>query len=239
MIATSKMCLCGLRWIDCRRARPRNNRRTAAWRAFSRARLAEHRALVGDWCPGWRRDGHEADVLTVDHIIPISLGGDVFGQTQVLCRSCNSRKSHHDGSQAAKREALPLTHGYKRTANLARLAVQRAEREAERQAELELRRAEREQRKLERLAARACTCQTCGAAFIRRTSNLGLYCSNPCKARSPVTSRARHAPRRDPIWGEPEDRTCRTPQDDGEGYCALCGHTVEVREPVAAQRECE
>lgn len=39
----------------------------------------------------------------------------------------------------------------------------------------------------------------------------------------------------DPIWGEPEHRTCCTPQDDGEGYCALCGHAVEVREPVAAR----
>lgn len=32
---------------------------------------------------------------------------------------------------------------------------------------------------------------------------------------------------------------CTTPQDDGEGYCATCGHAVEEREPVAAQRECE
>lgn len=32
---------------------------------------------------------------------------------------------------------------------------------------------------------------------------------------------------------------CLTPTDDGEGYCAICGHAVEEREPVAAQRECE
>jgi hypothetical protein len=32
------------------------------------------------------------------------------------------------------------------------------------------------------------------------------------------------------VWGIPESRTCATPQDDGEGFCAICGHAVEVRE---------
>lgn len=196
-----KMCECGLPWLDCRRARPRNNRRSAAWVKFSCARLAEHRALVGDWCPGWRREGHAADVLTVDHVIPISLGGDLFGETQVLCRSCNSRKSHFDGSQAARREALPLTHGYKRSANHARLAAQRAEREAERQAELERRRAEREQLKLARVASLTRTCQVCGAMFVKQTAAApGLYCSNACKGRGLSEARQR-------VIGQGE-RTC-------------------------------
>lgn len=33
----------------------------------------------------------------------------------------------------------------------------------------------------------------------------------------------------EPVWGIPEGRACQEPQDDGEGYCAICGHTVEVR----------
>ena len=41
------------------------------------------------------------------------------------------------------------------------------------------------------------------------------------------------------VRGIPESRTCSMPQDDGEGYCAICGHVVEEREPAAAQRECE
>ncbi|MFD1071907.1 HNH endonuclease [Longispora fulva] len=50
-------------------------------------------ALYGQWCPGWRRDGHSAQALTADHVIPKSKGGtDDRSNLAVLCHSCNSAK---------------------------------------------------------------------------------------------------------------------------------------------------
>ena len=65
---------------------------TARWKRRSRRDIAEHRALHGDWCAGWRRPSHHASDLTDDHLDPLNGGGDPFGATRVLCRSCNSAK---------------------------------------------------------------------------------------------------------------------------------------------------
>ncbi|WP_035799874.1 HNH endonuclease [Kitasatospora mediocidica] len=62
-------------------------RRTAA------ATVANHRASVGDWCPGWRRPGHPATDLTADHVVPLAAGGsNTASNLAALCRSCNAAK---------------------------------------------------------------------------------------------------------------------------------------------------
>ena len=56
--------------------------------------VAHHRAVHGDWCPGWRRPPHHSTDLTADHRTPVAAGGSEQGQLAVLCRSCNSTKQH-------------------------------------------------------------------------------------------------------------------------------------------------
>lgn len=53
-----------------------------------------HVMAVGEWCPGWGRDGHVAFDLTADHITPVGTGGSESGPLRVLCRSCNGRKQN-------------------------------------------------------------------------------------------------------------------------------------------------
>lgn len=62
----------------------------AEWRKISKAAIAAHLETVGPWCPGWRVPAHGCDPseLTTDHVV----AGDPT-RVQVLCRSCNSRKS--------------------------------------------------------------------------------------------------------------------------------------------------
>ena len=67
---------------------------TRAWQRLSARVLRAWRGLYGDWCPGYQRDGHPASDLTVDHVVPLAVGGAPFdiANTAVLCRSCNSTK---------------------------------------------------------------------------------------------------------------------------------------------------
>jgi hypothetical protein len=68
-------------------ARERKRRREA---------VADHRAIVGDWCPGWeRRPAHPAADLTADHIREVAAGGDPRGKLVVRCRGCNAARSAH------------------------------------------------------------------------------------------------------------------------------------------------
>jgi 5-methylcytosine-specific restriction protein A len=68
-----------------------------AWRRTAAAAVAEHRAIHGDWCPGWNVPAHEASDLTADHIVSKARGGsDEPSNVQVLCRPCNARKRDRD-----------------------------------------------------------------------------------------------------------------------------------------------
>lgn len=53
--------------------------------------IADHRALYGDWCPGYGVAAHPSADLTADHVVAVANGG-ADGGLRVLCRSCNSRK---------------------------------------------------------------------------------------------------------------------------------------------------
>jgi len=65
----------------------------SAWQRTANRVLAQHRAVYGDWCPGWQCEAHPARDLTVDHIVPRSRGGsDTRENLAVLCRSCNGAK---------------------------------------------------------------------------------------------------------------------------------------------------
>jgi 5-methylcytosine-specific restriction protein A len=56
--------------------------------------VADHRALVGDWCPGWgKQPAHQSADLTADHVREVAAGGRPDGRLVVRCRSCNSAKA--------------------------------------------------------------------------------------------------------------------------------------------------
>ena len=67
---------------------------TRAWQRLSARVLRAWRGEHGNWCPGYGRPAHRASDLTVDHVVPLAVGGAPFeiGNCAVLCRSCNSTK---------------------------------------------------------------------------------------------------------------------------------------------------
>jgi 5-methylcytosine-specific restriction protein A len=68
----------------------------AQWRTTAARAVASHRALFGDWCPGWQVPAHQCTDLTGDHIVPKDRGGsDDPDNIQILCRGCNTRKHNH------------------------------------------------------------------------------------------------------------------------------------------------
>ena len=87
------------------RARTTPTKRTRDWTEINRRRAAvrAHRAIYGDWCPGYRRPGHETSDLTADHVDEIATGGRPDGKLAVLCRGCNSSKAQHATRQPGPR----------------------------------------------------------------------------------------------------------------------------------------
>jgi 5-methylcytosine-specific restriction enzyme A len=56
--------------------------------------VADHRAEVGDWCPGLEdHPAHPSADLVADHVVEVAVGGLASGPLRVLCRSENSRRS--------------------------------------------------------------------------------------------------------------------------------------------------
>jgi 5-methylcytosine-specific restriction enzyme A len=102
------------RCTDCQRARDlAKNRAKAARRpelhadAHERRRRArvvvDHRAIVGDWCPGWEcKPAHPSADLTADHVREVGRGGRRDGPLVVHCRSCNAARSAHLAHQALR-----------------------------------------------------------------------------------------------------------------------------------------
>jgi 5-methylcytosine-specific restriction enzyme A len=73
-----------------------------------RRAVAEHRATIGDWCPGvpeLGRGAHRAANLTADHLTQVGTGGREDGPRVVRCRPCNSARS----AQATRRVLTMLT----------------------------------------------------------------------------------------------------------------------------------
>jgi 5-methylcytosine-specific restriction protein A len=85
---------------DCQRARDGAKRakrpRFKSYQEAERRRraVAEHRASVGDWCPGWQHHpAHPSADLTADHAAEVAAGGREDGALVVRCRSCNAARS--------------------------------------------------------------------------------------------------------------------------------------------------
>jgi 5-methylcytosine-specific restriction enzyme A len=95
---------------DCQRTRDRVKRvrrpdlhNDAKERERRRRIVADHRAIVGDWCPGWeRRPAHPSADLTADHVKEVARGGRPDGRLVVRCRSCNAARSAHLAHQALR-----------------------------------------------------------------------------------------------------------------------------------------
>jgi 5-methylcytosine-specific restriction enzyme A len=56
--------------------------------------VADHRATIGDWCPGLEdHPAHPSADLVADHVVEVAIGGLASGPLRVLCRQENSRRS--------------------------------------------------------------------------------------------------------------------------------------------------
>jgi 5-methylcytosine-specific restriction enzyme A len=70
--------------------------------------VADHRAIVGDWCPGWERQpAHPSADLTADHVKEVGAGGRPDGRLVVRCRSCNGARSGHLAARVLSRMTAP------------------------------------------------------------------------------------------------------------------------------------
>ncbi|WP_242440887.1 HNH endonuclease [Streptomyces sp. CB02923] len=72
--------------------RSRGRRRTARYDAAARLRRRVDERSSGwcDWCLG----DFPADVVEIDHVRPLSMGGtDTDGNVQALCRGCHRLKT--------------------------------------------------------------------------------------------------------------------------------------------------
>jgi 5-methylcytosine-specific restriction enzyme A len=85
---------------DCQRVQDQRKRARrpdlddARERERRRRVVADHRAIVGDWCPGWeRRPAHPSADLTADHVREVAAGGPPDGRLVVRCRACNAARS--------------------------------------------------------------------------------------------------------------------------------------------------
>ncbi len=71
--------------------------RSNASKVSNAALVSEHRATIGDWCPGvpeLRRPAHPSADLTADHVLEVAAGGsELHAHRVVRCRSCNSARS--------------------------------------------------------------------------------------------------------------------------------------------------
>ena len=56
--------------------------------------VADHRATVGDWCPGLEdHPAHPSADLVADHVVEVAVNGLETGPLRVLCRRENGRRS--------------------------------------------------------------------------------------------------------------------------------------------------
>jgi 5-methylcytosine-specific restriction protein A len=77
--------------------------------------VAEHRATIGDWCPGWERHpAHPSADLTADHLVEVAAGGLESGPLVVRCRSCNGARSARVLSRALSNDPSPAEHANRR-----------------------------------------------------------------------------------------------------------------------------
>ena len=72
--------------------------------------VADHRATIGDWCPGvpeLGRGAHPAANLSADHLVQVAAGGLETGPLIVRCIPCNSARSARVLSRALGQDPPP------------------------------------------------------------------------------------------------------------------------------------
>ena len=73
--------------------------------------VAEHRATIGDWCPGLEdHPAHPSADLVADHVVEVAVNGLETGPLRVLCRSENSRRSARVLSSVLALDPSPAEH---------------------------------------------------------------------------------------------------------------------------------
>lgn len=72
---------------------------TPRWRRLRRTLIARHLRRFGYLCPGWQVPPHLAPRLSVDHIVPVPLGGAMYDEAnlQIACTDCNASKGSRIG----------------------------------------------------------------------------------------------------------------------------------------------
>jgi 5-methylcytosine-specific restriction protein A len=79
---------------DRAKAAKRPDMRTHTETERRRRLVADHRATVGDWCPGLEdHPAHPSADLVADHVVEVAISGLETGPLRVLCRSDNGRRS--------------------------------------------------------------------------------------------------------------------------------------------------
>jgi 5-methylcytosine-specific restriction enzyme A len=90
------------------KAAKRPDMRTYAETERRRRAVADHRATVGDWCPGIEdHPAHPSADLVADHVVEVAIGGLETGPLRVLCRGENGRRSARVLDQALNRDPSP------------------------------------------------------------------------------------------------------------------------------------
>jgi 5-methylcytosine-specific restriction enzyme A len=79
--------------------------------------VADHRANVGDWCPGLEdHPAHPSADLVADHVVEVAISGLATGPLRVLCRQENGRRSARILDSALPRHPSPaerpITHDH-------------------------------------------------------------------------------------------------------------------------------
>jgi hypothetical protein len=70
--------------------------------------VADHRATVGDWCPGLEdHPAHPSADLVADHVVEVAISGLETGPLRVLCRRENGRRSARVLDQVLNRDPSP------------------------------------------------------------------------------------------------------------------------------------
>jgi 5-methylcytosine-specific restriction enzyme A len=90
------------------KAAKRPDMRTYAETERRRRLVADHRATVGDWCPGLEdHPAHPSADLVADHVIEVAIGGLESGPLRVLCRRENGRRSARVLDEVLNRDPAP------------------------------------------------------------------------------------------------------------------------------------
>jgi hypothetical protein len=74
--------------------------------------VANHRATVGDWCPGvpeLGRAAHPAAHLQADHLVEVAAGGHPRGPLVVRCGPCNGARSANVRRRAEAALGFPMS----------------------------------------------------------------------------------------------------------------------------------